>query len=101
MKMNEKSLCCEDCFQIIATQSSSAAKLWLDLCDVQGQGRVYVGYVPDDCPMINLLENGGYVISTESGQDDYIKVHAKMRRSEDNEVYFCGGNCDEYEEEED
>lgn len=90
MKMTDQSLCCDRCFHILAQKSPSAAKMWLDLCDIQFHTKRLVGLINFDLTSLRLLEILGFIITSET--HELVIVNVKTNISEDNQ-YFCGGKC--------
>lgn len=90
MKMSKPGLCCDDCFALIARRSSGAASLWLNLCEIQ-LGHEIFGLKLPDLPEFQILENLGFVTTTETNDMILMKVHGK--RDDLAGTYFCGGKC--------
>ena len=90
MKMSNISPCCDACFDLIARKSPSAAKLWLNLCDIQVLIGMF-GYTGEDFHTLRILEKYGFVLTTDTPDFIYIKVLGE--RADPMGVYFCGGKC--------
>ena len=90
MKMSKPGLCCDDCFCMIAKRSTTAAKLWLDLCEIQNTCQCF-GLAILDNPYLQLLESYGFITTTDTQHLIVVKVHGK----EDDVLgsFFCGGKC--------
>lgn len=91
MKMSKPGLCCDSCFGLIAKRSTSAAKLWLDLCDLEITCGSLFGLKSSDFPTLRLLEILGFVLTTDTPQ--IIIVRVKGKRHDAMGTYFCGGTC--------
>ncbi len=91
MKMSKPGLCCDSCFGLIARRSTSAAKLWMDLCDIQIKTPNRFGLKLVDIPALRLLEILGFVLTSDTDQLTLVKVNGKHCDSIG--TYFCGGNC--------
>ncbi len=92
MKMSKPGLCCEKCFAKIAKRNTKAARIWLNLCEIQKTSSVFGIYMPD-IPEFRVLEKLGFITSTETNEMILIKVHGKKVDSLG--LFFCGGNCSE------
>jgi len=92
MKMSKPGLCCDNCFGLIARRSTSAARLWLDLCDLQMQSQQF-GLRTLDFPTLRLLEILGFILTTDI--QGVIIVKVKGRVDDTLGTYFCGGKCGE------
>lgn len=91
MKMSKPGLCCDNCFGSIACRSTSCARLWLDLCDIQNNTSSPFGLQLEDFPALRLLEVLGFVVTSENPHMIVVKV---LGRQEDAYgAYFCGGKC--------
>lgn len=90
MKMSNPGLCCEKCFEMIARNSTGAAKLWLDLCELQLHSEVF-GIKTQDFVTLRLLEVLGFIVTTDTPEVIVIKV--KGQKLDGSEPYFCGGKC--------
>lgn len=91
MKMSKPGLCCDSCFGMIARRSTSAAKLWLDLCDIEIASGELFGLRSSDFPTLRLLEILGFVLTTDTPQ--IIMVRVKGKKQDSMGTYFCGGKC--------
>lgn len=92
MKMSEQTFCCDECFSYLGKKSSEAAKLWLDLCQMQATGNAMLG-VGVEFNALRLLETERFLVSHETAHWIFIRV--KGLKKEHGIVYFCGGKCDE------
>jgi len=90
MKMSKPGLCCDDCFTLIAKRSAHAARLWLDLCEIQENCSLF-GLKIEDNPMVQLLEHLRFITTTDTPEVMVLKVHGKRTDSLGN--FFCGGLC--------
>lgn len=88
--MSSHGLCCDECFTLIAKRSTSAAKLWLDFCEIQETCLLF-GIVMDDTEDIQLLEQLRFITTTDIQDMIVIKVHG--RDTDALGPYFCGGSC--------
>lgn len=92
--MNKPRLCCDSCFNMIAEKSIEAAKLWLDMCDLQASSKAAAFGIrdPDIFPWIRQLELMGFVLTTDQKELTLVKV---LGEKHDNlGLYFCGGMCE-------
>lgn len=87
---NKKVLCCDFCFEKIAKKNSTAASLWLDLCELQDTCYILGVMVPDN-HLLHLLETMGFITTTETEDMLLMKVHGK--EEEYFGSFFCGGLC--------
>lgn len=92
MKMSKPGLCCDSCFGLIARRSTNAARLWLDLCELQIKSPLF-GLRTPDFPNLNLLERLGFIITTDIPGIIMVKVRGFHKDSLG--TYFCGGKCGE------
>jgi hypothetical protein len=90
--MSKPNLCCDECFVMIAKTSTVAAILWLDLCDIQFKYGIFGLVSSDSAPSLRLLEQMGFITSTESLDSIYIKVNGA--KIDEFGSFFCGGKCD-------
>lgn len=90
--MSKPGLCCDSCFDLIARRSTNAAKLWLDLCDIQVHSQTF-GLRTRDFPTLRLLENFGFILTMEKPGMILIKVQGQKYDALG--TYFCGGKCNE------
>ena len=88
MKMSSPGMCCDHCFSIIAEKSTSAARLWLDLCEweaVHGMFSV-VEKLPFDGDIL-FLELMGFILTTDLPFACRVKVLGKQKSG--SETIFC------------
>lgn len=90
MLMSKPGLCCDECFDLLAKRSTVAARMWLDLCEIQNTCSIF-GLKIDDNPPLQLLEYLGFVTTTDSHNLLVVKVHGKEEDGLGS--FFCGGNC--------
>lgn len=90
--MSKPGICCDNCFGLIARRSTSAARLWLDLCDLQMNSQMF-GLRTQDFPTLRLLETLGFILTTEI--PGIIMVKVQGRHDDPLGTYFCGGKCGE------
>lgn len=90
MKMSKPGLCCDECFDLIAKRSGQAARLWLDLCEVQNTCTLF-GLRMDDNALLQLLEILGFITTTDTIDCIVVRVHGK--KEDGLGSFFCGGNC--------
>lgn len=88
--MSRPVLCCDDCFEIIASQSTNAARWWMDLCKIQASCQCFALKVHDN-KEFNLLERLGFITTTDLPEHIVIKVHGLTREEEGD--FFCIGRC--------
>lgn len=93
MKMSKDAVCCERCFHKIAKVSSPAAKLWLQLCEIQNRNYFDIfGIYPEEPLELQLLEELGFVLSTDTPQMILIKLFGL--HEDDTGAFYCGGSCE-------
>jgi hypothetical protein len=92
MKMSKPGLCCDSCFEMIAQESTRAARLWLDLCELQLHSRIF-GLLINDEISIRILETMGFILTTETPHMIVVKVNGFSTQEDGS--FFCGGNCEE------
>ena len=73
--MCKKSICCSDCFNFIARNSVSAAKLWMNLCesvsnDIEKDPTIVVVAEENYVHVFTSLERMGFIVTTETS--DYL-----------------------------
>lgn len=101
MNKSDYSFCCDKCFSIIVNEDNLSARLWMDLCKMTLDNNVLsMSYkffsslidcdIEERCPL-RTLEIMGFLISIDTPRDVLIKI---KKTSIDNEMYFCGGNCE-------
>ncbi len=93
MLMSEPGLCCDSCFESIASRSTVCARLWLNLCDIQITSLKPFGLILEDFPTLRLLEILGFIVTTDTPQVILIKVLG--RKDDAYGTYFCGGKCND------
>lgn len=93
MKMSKPGVCCDNCFGKIASRSTGAARLWMDLCEIDLKNPKGFGIRLEDFPTLRLLEVLGFVVTTET--DSMIIVHVQGKTSDSYGTYFCGGKCND------
>lgn len=90
MKMSKPGLCCDECFALIAKRSTPAARWWLDLCHIQETCSIFGLAIPDN-QILQLLEQLGFITTTETMNMIVVKVHG--REEDALGTFFCGGRC--------
>lgn len=85
-------MCCDDCFALLARRNTSAAKLWMELCEVQVKSEVF-GLIMEDNAYLALLESLGFIVTTD--MPDVIVVKVQGHHKDNMGSFFCGGNCRE------
>ncbi len=91
MKMAKPGICCDKCFDLIARRSTDAAKLWLDLCEIQEHVQVFA-INSDDFLDLTTLENLGFVVTTDI--PDFIVIKVLGHGEDGIGTFFCAGVCD-------
>ncbi len=88
MKMSSKYfVCCADCFESIGKRSTSAARLWMDLCALECQyGLVNLKGV--DNPCLRTLEHLGFLTTTDRPKHVTIRLKGRMV-TEEGQPFFC------------
>lgn len=92
MKMSKPGLCCDQCFELLAKRSTKAARLWIDLCEIQSTCSIF-GLRIEDNPLLQLLEVLQFITTTDVMNLIIVKVHGQ--KEDGLGPFFCGGNCDE------
>lgn len=90
MKMSKPGLCCDRCFELLAKRSTNAAKLWLDLCEIQSTCQIFALKIEDDA-YFQLLETLRFITTTDFYNVMIVKVHGQEYDALG--PFFCGGNC--------
>ena len=88
--VSKPGLCCDSCFDLIAKRSPSAAKMWLDLCEIQETCN-WFGLAMTDNAYLNLLESLKFITTTDTMTMILVKVHGK--EGDGLGAFFCGGKC--------
>ncbi len=89
--MSKPGLCCDACYDLIAKRSEPAARIWLDLCEVQARGSIF-GLKIDDNEYFLLLETLGFILTTDT--KEYILFKVLGKGVDALGAFFCGGRCD-------
>lgn len=94
MKSSNPVLCCDKCFKLIAEQSTRAARLWIDLSDLQARCSVIAlrKISVTHSKTLRLLEILGLLVSTDTKEFTLVKINKKK---DDKGFFFCGGRCGE------
>lgn len=94
--MMSKVVCCDTCFERLAKRSTSAARIWLDLCRIRLEKGQVFELKCQDFAELHTLEIMGYVITTDYPSRIGIFVNGYCITDKDEEV-FCleGGEHDE------
>ena len=90
MQMSKPGLCCDECFEMLAKRSTAAARMWLDLCDIQSTCSLFALRI-DDNDYMQLLEYLGFITTTDVPNLIVVKVHGQENDALGS--FFCGGNC--------
>jgi predicted amidophosphoribosyltransferase len=78
--------CCSSCLEHIAKINTNAARLWCDLCALPQTPILVHG---QDMPELRILEQLGYVVSTESAENLSIRLEGRHNFSEDLPTFYC------------
>lgn len=93
--MSKEAVCCEKCFGLIARKSTTAARLWITLCDVELLYGNHFGVDACDWASLRQLELLGFVLTTEAASTEHaVLVRVDGKQSDEEGVYFCGGRCE-------
>ncbi len=84
--MNKYFICCEECFEKVGRENTSAARMWMDLCAYRCAG--YTLHVEEDCEALKTLELLGFVISTDEPTRVCVKLRGCMETDE-GQPFFC------------
>ena len=88
MKMSKYFICCEECFRNIGLRNTKAAKLWMEFCAMRMEMNGVFLLDPKNIAELRILENMGYIVSTD--QNEYVAVKVKgYMNSERGEPFFC------------
>lgn len=73
--------CCEKCFEVVAKQSTGAAKLWLDLCEYAITFKINVVKIeePNNVHLefyLKLIEREGLIVSIDTDEALIIKLNS-------------------------
>ena len=86
MNSNKYFICCEKCFETIGRTNTRAAKLWMELCATYLECGLFS--VAVDFGEVGVLENLGFLVSTETQDNSLIRVKGHMN-SVHGEHFFC------------
>jgi hypothetical protein len=89
MQMSKPGICCDGCFALIAKKDTKAARLWLDLCEIQVNAQIMSTEVENGS--LKLLEKFGFIVTTDTIDRIIIKVGG--RKDDASGPFFCGGKC--------
>jgi len=91
--MGKYFICCERCFETIGKRNTRAAKIWMDFCALKLE-RGHVFEIKNiDFPELRVLENLGFIVSTDRSDSLAIRVNGHMS-TEDGQHFFCvKGGC--------
>lgn len=81
------SSCCAECFDTIARKSTTAARLWMDLCEIQVETPSPFWLIMETERHLRMLEIMGYVVTTDTPLVTYIKVNGRVY--DEDGVCFC------------
>ncbi len=89
-------VCCEICFERLAKKSTSAARIWLDLCRLRMEKGEVFELIAQDFSELHTLELLGYVVTTDYPNRIGVFVNGYCITHTDDEI-FCleGGEHDE------
>ena len=93
MTMSKQGECCDDCFEKIARENTTAARMWLELCNIYMNTPMFGLTLNHDNDKTRLLEHLGYITTTETPEMMLVKVHGCREMGD--EVFFCIGACNE------
>jgi len=88
MQMSKYFICCEKCFETIGKKNTKAARLWMDFCAMKLQNGEVVEIETQDFPELRVLENLGFLISTEKKNSLAVRIKGHMS-TEEGEHFFC------------
>lgn len=86
--MSSYFVCCEKCLAHIAFHSTSAAKFWMDLCNLRIKRGEYVILRGEESEELALLEKQGFIITTDMPHHIGIHITGHMM-TEEGEDFFC------------
>ena len=94
--MSKYQMCCPECLEDIARNSTAAGKLWMELCAYQMRAGEYFRIVMLEYDSLQKLEQLGYVLTTEECRlndvqhEILIKINGFTYLKNGSE-YFCRG----------
>lgn len=86
---------CEECYQILASENEHCAAMWMTACHMLVNFPHYVLSVPGESNELTILENAGFLVTTETDKKVYI-ISLTCLDDEENGLKFCA--CGEDEE---
>lgn len=86
--MGKYFICCERCFQDIAFHNTSAAKFWMDLCNLRLKRGEYVILMGQDNDELQILEHAGFIITSDMPHHVMIRIMCHMQ-TVNGEDFFC------------
>jgi hypothetical protein len=92
--------CCKRCYEEVSSLYPELETIWIDLCSLQHQSAGSFGLAVTDFHELSVLEQSGYVITTET--DRYLIVKTLGEHVDnDGEIVFCINRADHEGEEND
>ena len=88
MKMSRYFICCDQCFEGIGKKNGRAARLWMDLCTMWMNCGGTFTMKTVDFPELRLLEEQGFLVSTETPFGIAIRINGHMS-CYDGQQFFC------------
>ncbi len=88
MEMSRYFICCNQCFETIGRRNTNAARLWMDFCAAKLKCGEIIELEMSDFPELRVLENLGFVVSTDRQNTIAIRVNGHMS-NQDGEHFFC------------
>jgi len=85
--MENDVIVCDGCFERIGKMNAPAAALWIDICEMIGDGQL-MSIEAEDFEEMRILELLGHIVTSET--DSKILVRLKGEK----DYYFCNGECD-------
>lgn len=91
MNMSKPVVCCERCLVKIGRRSQSAARFWMNICEIP-EGNPIIA--DDDYPAMSVLEEMGFLLTTDI-EDNLIvmKILGKHYYSQGDYFLVCGEDC--------
>ena len=80
--------CCELCLAELCKTHTNSARMWMDLCAYSVHKGQIMTFKSEDMTELNILENKGYLVTTESPGRVIIKMNGHFI-NEENDDFFC------------
>lgn len=88
MKMAKYFICCEQCLENIARNSTNAARIWMDLCAINVKKGNPFPLLTIDFPELRALEQMGFIVTTDQNGKLMIRLNGRCL-TDDGYDFFC------------